>query len=109
MLRKNQATTPGTFDQEMDLTKILQRSIIYIMKRTQIQVPDLLYQQALAVAEHREISMAELVRRGLEYMISVTPDPQHTIKPWTLPTPQPLGAADPFQQEQWRVDLHLSR
>ncbi len=79
------------------------------MKRTQIQLPDILYQQALAVAEHREISMAELVRRGLEYMISVTPTPQHPEKQWTLPAPHPLGGEDPFQQEQWRIDLHLSR
>jgi hypothetical protein len=40
---------------------------IYSMKRTQIQVPDALYQQAQVVAEFHEISMAGLVRRGLEY------------------------------------------
>ncbi len=59
------------------------------MKRTQIQVPDTLYRQAMAVAEHREISMAELVRRGLEYMVSVTPAPDQSGNAWKLPAAHP--------------------
>lgn len=76
------------------------------MKRTQIQIPDHLFEQAARVAGQREISMAELVRRGLEYMISVSQaaPPQ---EPWTLPNARPLGGRDPFASGDWRADLHL--
>lgn len=77
------------------------------MKRTQIQVPDQLFEQAIRVANQREISMAELVRRGLEYMIAVShQSPNGTT--WTLPTPRHLGGNDPFADTGWRADLHLS-
>jgi hypothetical protein len=61
------------------------------MTRTQIQLPDALYAQAKRVADRREISLAELVRRGLEHMLRVyradeTPDPE-----WRVPEPLPLG------------------
>lgn len=78
------------------------------MKRTQIQLPNPLYEAALQVAKNREISMTELVRRGLEYMIAVSPVLENSVeKKWELPTPQPLGAKDPFANENWRYDLHL--
>jgi len=35
------------------------------MTRTQIQLPDALYAQAQRLAEREEMSLAELVRRGL--------------------------------------------
>jgi len=59
--------------------------------RTQIQLPDALYAQAKRVAERHEISLAELVRRGLEHMLRVyradeIPDPE-----WRVPEPLPLG------------------
>ena len=41
------------------------------MTRTQIQLPDALYAQAKRLAERQEMSLAELVRRGLEHMIRV--------------------------------------
>ncbi len=61
------------------------------MTRTQIQLPDRLYAQAKRLAERQEMSLAELVRRGLEHMVRVyrvdeDPDPQ-----WQLPEPLPLG------------------
>ncbi|MEX2607175.1 MAG: antitoxin [Kiritimatiellia bacterium] len=76
------------------------------MKRTQIQIPDTLHQQALAVAEAREISMAELVRRGLEYMIAVYPLPESQTN-WELPDAFNLGSSDVFQQDDWRAALHM--
>ncbi len=46
------------------------------MTRTQIQLPDDLYRRAKELAADREISLAELVRNGLEYMLaSLTPPP----------------------------------
>lgn len=63
------------------------------MTRTQIQLPDELYQQAKALATDREISLAELVRRGLEReLVSLTPPGQ---KGGTELPVLNLGAADP--------------
>ena len=45
------------------------------MTRTQIQLPDDLYRRAKALAADREISLAELVRNGLEYMLSALTPP----------------------------------
>jgi hypothetical protein len=39
------------------------------MIRTQIQLPDDLYRRAKAVAKQREISLAEMTRRGLELFL----------------------------------------
>jgi hypothetical protein len=41
------------------------------MVRTQIQLPDDVYARARKVCARREISLAELSRRGLEYILSV--------------------------------------
>ncbi len=59
------------------------------MTRTQIQLPDDIYKRAKKVAETREISLAELARRGLEYILSVyAPEPPGD---WQPPTPRRLG------------------
>ncbi len=51
--------------------------------------------------------MAELVRQGLEYMVAVTPEPETSSTEWTLPEPRVLHSADPFQDEDWRAELHV--
>jgi hypothetical protein len=60
------------------------------MIRTQIQLPDALHEQAKEIAEQQEMSLAELVRRGLEHMVrlygAAAPAPD-----WTLPEPLDLG------------------
>lgn len=43
------------------------------MIKTQIQLPDRLYQEAKRVARERELSLAEVVRRGVEYITRVYP------------------------------------
>jgi hypothetical protein len=59
------------------------------MRRTQIQLSDDIYKRAKEVAETREISLAELARRGLEYMLSVyAPE---SAGNWQPPTPRRLG------------------
>ena len=59
------------------------------MRRTQIQLPDDIYRRAKTVAETREISLAELARRGLEYILSVyAPE---SGGDWQPPTPRRLG------------------
>ena len=40
--------------------------------------------------------MAELVRRGLEYVLSTSPHWADDAKGWALPAPRALGGTDPF-------------
>jgi hypothetical protein len=53
------------------------------MKRTQIQLPDPLYQEIQRVAELEEWSIAEVIRRGAEQIVRTYP-PSKT-KAWSLP------------------------
>lgn len=79
------------------------------MKRTQVQLPDNLFELAHKVAQEREMSLAELVRRGLEYMVTVSPDPAKPSTSWTLPKPHDLQSRDPFADPSWRANLYLER
>ena len=76
------------------------------MKRTQIQLPDWLFAVAHDVAAQKEISLAELVRRGLEYMVAVNPDVAGMSGEWRLPDAYPLDSDDPFVLPDWRAQLH---
>jgi len=61
------------------------------MTRTQIQLPDETYARAKKLSEAREIPLAELARRGIEYILSVyasEPDPK---REWQPPKPRRLG------------------
>lgn len=55
------------------------------MMRTQIQLPDDLYQRAKAFAAQRELSLAEITRRGLELFLERFPGEEHPRKSWVLP------------------------
>lgn len=46
---------------------------IAIMIKTQIQLPDCLYREVKRVAREREMSLAEVLRRGVEYITRVYP------------------------------------
>jgi hypothetical protein len=61
------------------------------MVRTQIQLPDELYARARKICESREISLAELARRGIEYLLSVYAQEPSTDQEWALPKPRRLG------------------
>jgi hypothetical protein len=54
------------------------------MIKTQVQVPDELYRKAKALAKAKEWSLAEVFRRGLEYITTVN-DPDRVEKNWKLP------------------------
>jgi hypothetical protein len=54
------------------------------MIKTQVQLPDELYRTAKAIAEQREWSFAEVVRRGLEHMAIAYPLRARTTS-WALP------------------------
>ncbi len=61
------------------------------MTRTQIQLPDDTFARAKKLCEAREISFAELARRGIEYILSVySPEPD-AKREWHPPTPRKLG------------------
>lgn len=61
------------------------------MTRTQIQLPDETLARAKKVCEAREISLAELARRGLEYILSVYAPVTDTKREWHPPKPRKLG------------------
>ena len=61
------------------------------MTRTQIQLPDDVYERARKVCQSREISLAELARRGLEYILSVYAPQPGAAGEWRPPRPRRLG------------------
>jgi hypothetical protein len=61
------------------------------MTRTQIQLPDTLHAQAKRIADEQEMSLAELVRRGLEHMVRLYGASEVPGPPWSLPEPLGLG------------------
>ena len=81
------------------------------MVRTQIQLPDELYARARKICESREISLAELVRRGIEYILSVYAQEPVANQEWTPPKPRRLGwqglsDTEIKQQAQWTREQH---
>jgi hypothetical protein len=71
------------------------------MVRTQIQLPDALYARAKRIAKQHEISLAELVRRGLEHMVHLFPVDPLEHAGWKLPAPLGLGELR-APVEDWR-------
>ncbi len=69
------------------------------MTKTQIQLPDEMYARLKRLSARLELSMAELLRRGAEYVLSV--HPESTTSDWRLPEPLDLGAPL-VPVEDWR-------
>ncbi len=67
------------------------------MKRTQIQLPDELYQRAKTFAAQRELSLAEVTRRGLELFLDRFPTNEPPRSAWTLPTVDAGGIKVPLE------------
>jgi hypothetical protein len=61
------------------------------MVRTQIQLPDDVFAKATKLCEAREISFDELVRRGIESMLSVYAKEHGNADEWQPPKPRNLG------------------
>lgn len=75
----------------LHIDSILRCRHIDSMTRTQIQLPDETYARAKKLCEAREISLAELARRGIEYILSVyDPEPEKN-REWHPPKPRKLG------------------
>lgn len=70
------------------------------MTRTQIQLPDELYRQAKRIAAEQEITLAEVVRRGLEHMLRIYP-PARSSEHWQRPEPRHLGRFR-APDDEWR-------
>ena len=74
------------------------------MVRTQIQLPDYLYKEVKRIAEERELSLAELARRGLEYVVSVSLPVRDSRKgKWVIPDPINLGGVPLAPETEWRA------
>lgn len=75
------------------------------MIRTQVQIPDELYRRAKRVAKQNEWSLAEVVRRGLEYITAVRPLREAAGRPWKLPPGRDCG---PFRlpEAEWTAACH---
>ena len=83
---------------------------IAIMVKTQVQIPDELFERAKRIAASKEWSFAEIVRRGLEQMVLRHPVwPRVERSGWRLPDPVDLGLrVDPFADPDWREEANLS-
>ncbi len=69
------------------------------MIKTQVQIPDDLYRKAKQVAKERELSFAEVMRRGLEYITQVyLPEPVAEIN-------LPVLDASCFKADSDGIDL----
>lgn len=77
------------------------------MIKTQIQLPDALYRELKRVAKEREMSLAEVLRRGAEYITQVYLPLDQTRQDDGLPGPFHTGIKeDPFADPDWRYHLH---
>jgi hypothetical protein len=68
------------------------------MTRTQIQLPEALYERAKRFAAEHELSLAEITRRGLELFLQrypQVPPPRHQ---WQLPRVRGGGIKLPLEQ-----------
>ena len=61
------------------------------MIKTQVQIPDALYQEAKRISAEYEMSLAEVMRRGLEKMTEIYPHKRPSKTAWTPPKGRALG------------------
>ena len=61
------------------------------MIKTQVQIPDELFHRAKRLAEEKEWSFAEVVRRGLEQIAQSNPPHRTAGKDWRLPEGLDMG------------------
>ena len=67
------------------------------MTRTQIQLPEPLFQRLKLIAASRDWSLAELIRRGMEIYVQSCPEVTQPVAKWTMPVLRRSGGhlADP--------------
>ena len=80
------------------------------MTRTQIQLPDELYQRAKAFAAKRELSLAEITRRGLELFLDRFPNDEPKRSAWQLPQVDGGGIMVPLESlRDWAREEEADR
>ncbi len=67
------------------------------MTRTQIQLPEPLFERLRSIAQIRDISLAELIRRGMELYVMTCPEVKSPAQTWKMPVLRGSGGhlADP--------------
>ena len=55
------------------------------MTRTQIQLPEPLFGRLRSIARVRDVSVAELIRRGMELYAMTCPEVKVMAPPWAMP------------------------
>ena len=75
------------------------------MIKTQVQIPDDLFYRAKQVASEKEWSFAEVVRRGLEYIVQVNPPERIPGEQWHLPEAALMGGPL-VPEEEWTALSH---
>lgn len=70
------------------------------MTRTQIQLPEPLYQRLKVIAERQDWSLAEVIRKAAEHFVNRFPETQGFPKAWQFPELDCGGdfIADPARQ-----------
>jgi hypothetical protein len=68
------------------------------MIRAQIQLPADVHARAKRLARAKEISLAELARRGLESILSQYPEADLPAKQWTAPRVRSGGVKVPLER-----------
>ena len=82
------------------------------MTRTQVQIPDILFERIRRYAEIRETSIADVFRSALELFMNVHAPADIVKRPkrWSVPVCRPTGlVADPFAHEDWRALIYENR
>lgn len=74
----------------------------------QVQLPDELHKRLSDLANEKEWSLAEPIRRASELLVSVYPRAGHSRKPWRLPEPVSLGKPL-IAEEQWAEAMETDR
>ena len=69
-------------------------------------MPDYLYKEAKRIADQYEMSLAEVVRRGIERIIPSYPEREKEGEVWELPRLSLSLKEDPFQDPDWREKLN---
>ena len=75
------------------------------MVKTQIQIPDHLFQEAKRIAAECEMSFAQVVRMGLEGVVRQFPAARLSPDEWRPPVPVDMGAPL-VPEEQWDALCH---
>jgi len=77
------------------------------MIKTQIQLPNELYEEVKRVAREREMSLAEVLRRGAEYITRVYLPVRKEDPESSLPGPFHISLKkDPFESPDWRYEMN---